>query len=46
MKGVCEDEVQVIENIQDIAISVLLQLFLDTIYTAWLCNDRIVVGVT
>lgn len=45
MYCICKDKVQIIKDIQNVAISVLLELFLDTVYTARLRNDRIVVGI-
>lgn len=45
MKGVCKDEMEVIEHIKDVAVSVLLEFFLDTVDTAGLGDDRIIVCV-
>jgi hypothetical protein len=45
VKSVGKDEIEVIEHVENVAISVLLQLFLDAVDASGLCDDGIVVSI-
>ena len=45
MKSVGKDKIKVIEHVENVAISVLLQFFLDAVDASRLCDDRIVISI-
>jgi hypothetical protein len=45
VKGVGKDQIEVIEHVENVAISVLLELFLDAVDASGLGDDRIVVSI-
>jgi hypothetical protein len=45
VKSIGKDEIEVIEDVENIAISPLLQLFLDAVDASGLGDDRIVVSI-
>lgn len=45
MKSIGKDQIEVIEDVENVAISVLLELFLDAVDASRLCDDCIVVSI-